>query len=452
MFYSPLRLSSPITRVFAQALDAALIWLGGLLAFDWYSPGAELLSQYSMVMLAASLVFLLLFSPTVYRSWRADQFWVMLRAVSVGWTGTVLLILIWLFLTKASADFSRLWVGTWAVGTLVLLCLVRLAAYSLLRWLRTQGFNYKTVLLVGDGATSLGVRESLAEASWSGFRVVATVAPGAIAPHLPERSQGKIDEVWICLPLSDEAGIRAALQELRHSTANIRLVPDMFALKLINHGVSEVVGIPMLDLSASPMTGRNRLLKAVEDYTLALLILLLVAPLMLGIALAVKFSSRGPVLFRQPRLGWNGEEIVVYKFRSMVVHDEDGGQVSQARKDDARLTRVGAFLRRTSLDELPQFINVLQGRMSIVGPRPHALAHNEYYKELVPGYMLRHKVKPGITGWAQINGFRGETDTLDKMSRRVEYDLRYIENWSIWLDLSIIVQTIFRGFVHQNAY
>ena len=236
------------------------------------------------------------------------------------------------------------------------------------------------------------------------------------------------------------------------STANIRLVPDLFALKLINHGISEVVGIPMLDLSVSPITGDVRLVKALQDRVLGALILLLISPVMLAIALAIKFTSPGPVLYRQCRHGWNGEEIWVYKFRSMVVHAEQNGQVTQAQKSDARITPLGAFLRRTSLDELPQFINVLQGRMSIVGPRPHAVVHNEHYKELVPHYMLRHKVKPGITGWAQINGFRGETDTLDKMEKRVEYDLHYIENLSLALDLKIIVATVFKGFVHKNAY
>ena len=215
---------------------------------------------------------------------------------------------------------------------------------------------------------------------------------------------------------------------------------------------SEVVGIQMLDLSASPITGELRLLKAVQDFVLASLILLLISPLLLAIALAIKLTSRGPVLYQQKRHGWNGEEIWVYKFRSMVVHHEAGSQVTQASKNDSRITPLGAFLRRTSLDELPQFINVLQGRMSIVGPRPHAMAHNEHYKELVPGYVLRHKVKPGITGWAQVNGFRGETDTLDKMEKRVEYDLYYIEHVSLWLDLKIIVATVFKGFMHKNAY
>lgn len=182
------------------------------------------------------------------------------------------------------------------------------------------------------------------------------------------------------------------------------------------------------------------------------IISLLVLPVCLAIALVIKITSPGPVLFKQYRTGVNGKQFKVYKFRSMRIHEEENGQVTQATKGDSRITPIGAFLRRTSLDELPQFYNVLQGRMSIVGPRPHALAHNEYYKELVESYMRRHKVKPGITGWAQVNGLRGETDTLEKMEKRVEYDLWYIDNWSLWLDLRIIFLTIFKGFINKNAY
>jgi putative colanic acid biosynthesis UDP-glucose lipid carrier transferase len=267
---------------------------------------------------------------------------------------------------------------------------------------------------------------------------------------LPDQQQP--DEIWLCLPLSDEAGIRTSLDALRHSVANIRLVPDWFSLKLINHGISEALGIPMLDLSASPVTGTTRLLKAAEDRLLALLILVLISPIMVVIAVAVKFSSPGPIYFKQKRNGWNGNVINVYKFRSMYMHQEDDGQVTQATQGDPRITPLGRFLRRTSLDELPQFINVLQGRMSIVGPRPHAVAHNDYYKQHVPRYMLRHKVKPGITGWAQVHGLRGETDTLEKMEKRVEYDLYYIEHMSLWLDLKIMAMTVFKGFTNSNAY
>jgi len=208
----------------------------------------------------------------------------------------------------------------------------------------------------------------------------------------------------------------------------------------------------VLDLSVSPMMGINRNVKAFEDRILAALALMLAGPLMLLIAIGVKLSSPGPTLFRQRRHGWDGNLIVIYKFRTMMAHTQSDGQITQACKNDFRVTRFGAFLRRTSLDELPQLINVLQGRMSIVGPRPHAVEHNEHYKDLIDAYMQRHKVKPGITGWAQVNGWRGETDTLEKMKKRVEYDLYYIEHWSLWLDLKVIFLTLMKGFIHPNAY
>lgn len=208
----------------------------------------------------------------------------------------------------------------------------------------------------------------------------------------------------------------------------------------------------MINLTTSPMEGVGRVIKAIEDRIIATLILILITPVLITIATLVKLTSKGPIIYKQKRHGWDGKEITIYKFRSMRVHQEDQGKVTQAQKNDSRFTPIGGFLRRSSLDELPQFINVLQGRMSIVGPRPHAIEHNEYYKEIVEDYMLRHKVKPGITGWAQVNGWRGETDTPEKMIRRVEHDLTYIDNWSLWLDLKIIVLTIFKGFINKNAY
>ena len=220
----------------------------------------------------------------------------------------------------------------------------------------------------------------------------------------------------------------------------------------MNHGMSEKLGIPMLDISTSTLSGMSGLIKEIQDKVLATLILILIFPLLLLIATAIKLSMGSPVLFKQVRHGWNGKLINIYKFRTMVLQETSNAEVVQATQNDGRVTRLGGFLRKTSLDELPQFINVLQGKMSIVGPRPHAVAHNEHYKKLVPRYMLRHKVKPGVTGWAQINGLRGETDRIEKMERRVELDLFYIENMSLWFDLKIIFLTIFKGFIHRNAY
>jgi putative colanic acid biosynthesis UDP-glucose lipid carrier transferase len=202
-----------------------------------------------------------------------------------------------------------------------------------------------------------------------------------------------------------------------------------------------VSGLPVVAVCDTPFTGIDGLLKRGSDIVLSLLILILIAPLLLVLAIAVKLTSPGPIIFKQRRYGLDGEEIVVYKFRSMTVC-EDGGQIQQAQLGDQRITPLGAFMRRTSLDELPQFVNVLQGRMSIVGPRPHAIAHNELYRKVINGYMVRHKVKPGITGWAQVCGYRGETDTLDKMQARIDHDLEYLRNWSLRLDLFIIFRTV----------
>jgi putative colanic acid biosynthesis UDP-glucose lipid carrier transferase len=262
----------------------------------------------------------------------------------------------------------------------------------------------------------------------------------------------RVDAIYIALPMASQPRILKLLDELRDTTSSIYFVPDIFLYDLIQARMDDVNGIPVVAVCESPFYGVNGLVKRLEDVVLSALILLLISPLLVAIAIGVKLSSPGPVIFRQRRYGLDGEDIVVYKFRSMRVM-EDGGYVPQARKEDPRVTPFGAFLRRTSLDELPQFFNVLQGRMSIVGPRPHAVAHNETYRKLIKGYMVRHKVKPGITGLAQVSGARGETDTLEKMQARIEYDLAYLRNWSLRLDLQIIARTalvVLRG--DKNAY
>jgi putative colanic acid biosynthesis UDP-glucose lipid carrier transferase len=252
----------------------------------------------------------------------------------------------------------------------------------------------------------------------------------------------KVDLIYIAMPMASHPRVVKLLDELCDTTASVYFVPDIFLFDLIQARMDTIGGMPVLAVCETPFYGVNSIVKRVSDVILASLILVLIAPVLAAIALGVKLTSPGPVLFRQRRYGLDGQEIVVYKFRSMTV-TEDGPVVTQATKNDARVTRFGAFLRKTSLDELPQFVNVLQGRMSIVGPRPHAIAHNEMYRKLIKSYMIRHKVKPGITGWAQVNGLRGETDTVEKMKARIEYDLDYLKNWSISLDLRIIWKTIF---------
>ena len=268
-------------------------------------------------------------------------------------------------------------------------------------------------------------------------------------PQLVKR--GRIDLVYLALPMCSTPRLRATLDALRDTTASVYFVPDPFVTDLIQGSVDSVSGMPVVGVCDSPFSGTSGLLKRASDIVLSLLILVAIAPLFAVIALAVKLGSPGPVIFRQRRYGLDGEEIIVYKFRSMRV-TEDGAVIRQATRDDDRITPIGAFLRRTSLDELPQFINVLQGRMSIVGPRPHAVVHNELYRKLIKGYMQRHKVKPGITGWAQVNGLRGETATLERMQARIEHDLDYLRNWSLRLDLYIIARTVVVALRGHNAY
>jgi putative colanic acid biosynthesis UDP-glucose lipid carrier transferase len=266
--------------------------------------------------------------------------------------------------------------------------------------------------------------------------------------HVLERG---IREVYITLPLGMQPRVVKLLEDLQGTTASLFFVPDVFGISIIQGRLQDVHGVPVVGICETPFTGTNELIKRASDLLLATMILLLIAPLLLVLAIGVKLSSPGPVIFRQRRNGLDGGEIVVYKLRSMTALD-DGIMVRQATRHDPRITRFGAFIRRTSLDELPQFINVLQGRMSIVGPRPHAVSHNEEYRQTIKAYMVRHKVRPGITGWAQVNGHRGETDTIEKMAARIEFDLEYLRNWSLGLDLQIIARTVRLVFFDRKAY
>lgn len=449
-----------------HALDWAGIILAAWAAHRLYLGSWVLPDSYSIVVGVVVLLAALLFPRfNLYQAWRGASIFDEVRAVTLAWALVLFLLFAFAFTTKMGINFSRGWIGIWALLGWGALVGGRILLRVALRWLRSHGFNQRRIVIVGAEGLGEEVAKRLLASPWIGLQVegffnagpAAHVEPGVpILGGLPDVAgyveEERIDQVWIALPLKEQDKVESLLHALRHSAVDIRFIPDIFGFRLLNHSVTEVAGFPVMNLSVTPMVGVNRLVKALEDRVLASLILLLISPFLFLIALGVKFSSPGPVLFRQKRLGWDGQPFMVYKFRSMVAHQEGCGQLTQASKGDTRVTPFGAFLRRTSLDELPQFFNVLQGTMSIVGPRPHAVEHNELYKDLVDDYMLRHKVKPGITGWAQINGWRGETDTLEKMRKRVEYDLYYIENWSLWFDLQIILLTVFKGFINKNAY
>jgi len=459
---------SSTLSLIARLVDVLCVLLGAYLAYVLRAPESSSSTHYTIAFVLSGLLTFIVFSMLgVYESLRGKSWLSQVKKIAIAWANVVVILIIIAFLSKTSADFSRLWMTYWSVTTFALLLLFRLGLYFILRTMRKKGWNHKKILIVGTGDFGKNVAKSLGESLWTGLDIFAFVddanmstvdhIDGIPVLHGTDTLEAyinnkNIDEIWLALPLHAEERMKRVLEILRHSTVNIRFVPEIFGFRLLNHSVTEIAGLPVIDLSATPMVGINRMIKALEDRLLALLIFIFVSPIMVLIAICVKLSSTGPIIFKQRRLGWDGKSINIYKFRTMYIHKESNGEVTQACQGDSRITKFGAFLRRTSLDELPQFLNVLQGKMSIVGPRPHALVHNEQYKTQIDAYMLRHKVKPGITGWAQIHGLRGETDTLEKMQRRVEFDLFYIENWSLWLDIKIIIRTIFYGFISKNSY
>ena len=414
---------------------------------------------------AVILFFLIAEARGLYQSWRLAPMHQEVGQVALTWATVFVLLVVLAFSTKTSAIYSRLVIFSWALLAPAMLVTVRLVVRWGLRELRKHGRNTRTLAIAGISASTQKLIAQVQAAPWLGFRIIgiyddadANCQPyrdlplrGDLAQMVTDVHAGGIDFVYIALPMHEEGRIVQLIDALADTTASVYIIPDFFVFDLLHARWFSLGGLPMVSVFESPFHGVDGWLKRAEDLLLGSLILLLIFPLLLLIALAVKMTSPGPVIFRQRRYGLNGQIVEVWKFRSMTVC-EDGDLVTQAQKSDVRITPFGAFLRRTSLDELPQFFNVLQGDMSIVGPRPHAMVHNEQYRRLIHGYMLRHKVKPGITGWAQVNGWRGETDTLEKMEKRIEFDLAYMRNWSLWLDLKIIGLTVLKGFSGQNAY
>jgi putative colanic acid biosysnthesis UDP-glucose lipid carrier transferase len=382
--------------------------------------------------------------------------------IVTGWMAVVGLLLLLGWASRTLGAFDERALLAWALATPAALFAAHRALPRVLpRLLAAEGLQKKAVI-AGANELGRGLAARLRASPLHGVRFAGYFddrAPGrvnesvlgpisSLADHV--RAQG-IDIIYIALPMASQPRILRLLEELRDTTASIYFVPDIFVSDLIQARVDTIGDLPVVAVCETPFYGFNGLLKRVEDAVVASLILVCIAPMLAAIAIGVKLSSPGPVLFKQRRYGVDGRKIIVYKFRTMTVV-EDGEVIQQATRDDSRVTRFGAFLRKTSLDELPQFINVLQGRMSVVGPRPHAVAHNELYRKLIRGYMIRHKVRPGITGFAQVNGYRGETETVEKMKARIEYDLAYLRNWSLLLDLQIILKTVVVVLKKQNAY
>lgn len=439
----------------------------GLLLLSIKIYRVEVSDTYIMIGLIASLLFLLSAeSSRLYRSWRTSFASPIAVCTLLSWSIAVFGVVVYLFFSKTSTDISRVVIGLWFISSTIALVSWRMLFRLFVFKFRKQGFNTRKVAIIGLTESGLRLANEFVNRPETGYslqgffddreddrlpEIYQERLKGSVNLGVELSRAGEFDIVYIALPFAAQKRIESILRELGDTTVDVHLVPDLFTFNLLNARMSSVGYTQTISVYESPMNGLSSLSKRLEDIFIGSLILVAIAVPMLVIAMLIKYDSRGPIFFKQKRYGLDGKAINVWKFRTMTVAD-NGNIVRQATKGDARITKLGCILRKTSLDELPQFFNVLQGCMSIVGPRPHAVAHNEQYRHLVDFYMLRHKVKPGITGWAQINGWRGETDTLDKMEKRVEYDLEYIRNWSIILDLKIIFSTIFHGFNDKNAY
>ncbi len=454
--------------VLLRFLDIAMLLAAAWVAFYFWHQKAVIDQDHRVVIAIGILGAIIFFEiGQIYRPWRNDAMRGEIARILRAWMFTLISVVSIVALVRLHVwlGSSYRWIATWGVLGFVFVVLARAVLSRALRILRARGWQQGRIVMVGLNEMAIAASRQLNESPWAELQVVGYVddrsEPRGLAGEvsLPRLGGLKdlaslvtreaIDEVWVAFPFKGEARAEQVLHELRHLPVSIRLVIDCFAFKMSKFlNLNEVAGIPTLDISVSPLHGINRYIKEMEDRLLALILLILASPVMLLIALGVKLSSPGPVFYRQERVGWNNRSFIMLKFRSMPVNAEAKTGPVWAKPGENRATPFGAFLRRTSLDELPQLINVLKGDMSLVGPRPERPDFVEVFKDQVPNYMKKHMVKAGITGWAQVNGWRGDTDLV----RRIEHDLYYIQNWSVWFDLEIALRTIVSGFVNKNAY
>ncbi|HEX6015522.1 MAG TPA: undecaprenyl-phosphate glucose phosphotransferase [Geminicoccaceae bacterium] len=464
------RLTPGVVGLALRAVDLVLIALTAIAALELSADAQESSSLFWFAIACAALIALDLFAAAdIYRPRDLGSVRAQAIRVAAAWSAVQALLVLLAVATRSTAELPLGFFWWWWVGALAALVVLHGAVAVAVGRGQRAGWLATRVALVGAGPQAdhfighvrrhdpgvvvLGIfdeRRSRVPDRVAGCRVLGTL-DDLIAFARAE----PIDQIIVTLPQHAANRRLAGFEKLRDLPVDVRLSPDLPGMELAGRGVAELAGMPLLRVFDRPLTGWGSLAKAVEDRLLAALVLALGAPLMLVVAVLVRAGSPGPALYRQRRYGFDNRPIEVLKFRTMYVERCDGadtGEVVMARRQDPRVTPIGRLLRRTSLDELPQFLNVLKGEMSIVGPRPHAVAHNERYAGLIDGYLARHRVKPGITGWAQVNGLRGEAETLARMQERVRYDLHYIENWSLLLDLRIILCTLLVGFSHPNAY
>ena len=450
--------------ILIKLLDWFIIVGGGIVCFHFLEPSKNFPVYDGVLPVtylnALGIAFLLSawWFPAfnVYKSWRGESLFEEVRMLLLSWTVSMIALLVFMVFTKTTTEISRHWLGLWFGLVFVGLVLSRISLRLVLRYLRKKGLNQRHIVLVGSSALTAQVAARVKVSDWMGLEISGFFSDknsaidglnklGDLSKVIDYVEQHKVDQVWLTLSLKDMDKIEMICHQLHSVSVEVLLIPDISSLRLLNHSISQIDGMPVINMSVSPMRGANAIVKWLEDKLLSTFILLLISPLMMVIALAVKFSSPGPVLYHQERISWNGKKFQMLKFRSMPTDSDKDIIWGQAKNKHP--TRVGQFLRKTSLDELPQFINVLKGDMSIVGPRPERTVFVEQFKHEIDSYMQKHLVQAGITGWAQINGWRGDTC----LQTRVKYDLYYVEHWSLWLDLKIIFMTMFKGFNHGEA-
>jgi len=446
-----------------RALDPLLIIATGYVAHRAYLGSWDPPARYVTAMVIAALLGFAAFpSLGLYQSRRGTSFVDEVSGLFFAWLLIAVTGGAFLFLTKSGADFSRGWALTWIAGGFMFHAASRGAVRAMLRSLRRRGRNLRHVIVVGAGSHGRGVAARLRAAPWNGLairayydddpRLIGTAIDGIpVRGPLEQLAESMradaVDQVWIALPLRAEARIRQCVDALRATSAVIRFVPDIYGFHLLNHSITEIAGMPVLNLTDTPMTDVRFAWKAFEDKLLGTLLLVAALPLIVLIAIGIKLTSRGPAIYPQERVTWNGRRFAMYKFRTMPVGVElESGPVWSSR-DEARATPLGKVLRRFSLDELPQLFNVLRGEMSLVGPRPERPEFVAKFRDGVPGYMQKHLVKAGITGWAQVNDLRGDSD----LALRIQYDLYYVEHWSPWFDLRILALTLWHILTTRNA-
>lgn len=421
--------------------------------------------KYQVLAILGGLLLVIFSQGTgVYSQWRGRTLFAGLKLVLQAWAWTWLALLAIAFAFKDSSHFSRLVIVSWAFIVPVILYIYRLTFRSIMGYFRAKGWNNTRVAIIGAGDLGQRLAQTLTDAKVLGYNPVAfydydetkqnkkfagVLVKGTVEEFIhKEHYANDFDEVYITLPLRAEQKIKEILNSLADSTVTVKFIPDCFAFDLLHSRITDIGGIPVISVYDSPLNNlTNKFIKRIEDIFLSILILILISPILLIVAIGVKLSSPGPILYRQTRVGWNGTPFTIYKFRSMPV-DTDKKELKWGAAKEKTNSKLGAFLRKTSLDELPQFFNTLKGDMSIVGPRPERDIFVEKFRKEIPRYMQKHMIKAGITGWAQVNGWRGDTS----IEKRVQYDLYYIDNWSIWLDIKIILLTIVKGFINKNAY